>query len=183
MQNPRHNFILIGMMGSGKTTIGKALAGKLGFNFKDTDLFIESEQAKTIKEIVELKGIDYFRDLETDLLNKLAEQNSNHSFEKSVISTGGGIVLRKENHSLLKSLGKLVWLKAKAETIFERIKDDTSRPLIEAENETEKIKKIKEILDARSGTYRDTADLIVEVEQKSINEIINLIISSLSISE
>ncbi|MFN5539403.1 MAG: shikimate kinase [Candidatus Melainabacteria bacterium] len=183
MQNSRHNFILIGMMGSGKTTIGKALAGTLGFNFKDTDMLIESDQSKTIKEIVELKGIDYFRDLETDLLNKLAEQNSNQTFVKSVISSGGGIVLRKENHSLLKSLGKIVWLKAKAETIVERIKNDTSRPLIEAENETEKIKKIKEILNARSETYHDIADIIVEVEQKSINEIINLIISSLSISE
>jgi shikimate kinase len=163
------------MMGSGKTTIGKALAGKLGFNFKDTDLLIESEQAKSIKEIVELKGIDYFRDLETDLLKKLAEQNSNKSLGKSIISTGGGIVLREANHSLLKSLGKVVWLKAKAETIFERIKDDKSRPLIEVENETKKIKRIQEILYERSRLYTKVADLIVEVEHKSINEIVNLI--------
>ena len=106
--NTLENLVLIGYMGSGKTTVGKTLAKMMQFSFLDTDEMIEKQQNKTIREIFAADGEQAFRDLETDLLKQLVAEKRKHL----VLSTGGGMPLRAENQKLLSKLGLVVYLKA-----------------------------------------------------------------------
>lgn len=118
------NVILTGFMGCGKTTVGIRLSYRLRRAMEDTDKLIEKEERRTISEIFRTDGEEYFRELETKCLKKLIRTSKN-----MIISVGGGLPLREENRALLKELGTVIYLRANAETIYERTKHDTSRPI------------------------------------------------------
>ncbi|GFI22143.1 shikimate kinase [Lachnospiraceae bacterium] len=150
------NIILTGYMGSGKTTVGKNLAKKKKYTFVDTDEMIVEQQHKSINEIFAIDGEQAFRDMETALLRQLIAEKKEHM----VISTGGGMPLRAENRQLLARLGKVVYLKASPQTIYNRIKGDTTRPLLQCENP---MKRIEEMIVAREPLYEQGAIIVVDV--------------------
>ena len=162
-----NNIILIGFMGSGKTTIGMKLAQKYQWTFLDTDQLVEKKENMKISTIFQNHGEAYFRDLETVCLKEL-----DNGVEKQIISVGGGLPLRSENRELLKKIGKVIYLKAKAETIYSRLKYNTDRPLLQGENPEEKIRTM--LLD-REKFYLEAADIIVEVDNQSYEEVVNAV--------
>lgn len=164
------NVILIGFMGSGKSTIGKLLAQQLKLNWIDMDIEIEKAEGTTIKEIFEQKGEEYFRQLETDHLKKFINK------ENKVISTGGGVVLKEENRSLLKEIGTVIFLHADCEQIIENLKDDNKRPLLSEDNIEEKVIKL---LDQREANYLSASNIIIQTTGKNIESVVDEIISLL----
>lgn len=159
-----NNIILIGFMGSGKTSVGIRLSHYLKYTMTDTDKWIENRQKMSVSRIFDKLGEKAFRDMETQCLRELAK-----TADRQVISVGGGLPIRKENHPLLKNLGKVFYLKAEPETVYERLKNDTARPLLQVENPKEKI---RELLQARSPIYEACADETVEVSRKTPEEIV-----------
>ena len=158
------NVILIGFMGSGKTTVGLKLSYRLRRPVIDTDKEIEREEKRSIRDIFATDGETYFRDKETAYLRKLLTSVSNQ-----IISVGGGLPLREENRVLLHELGQVFYLKASDVTIYERLKHDTTRPLLQGDDPQSKIKKL---LGERDACYQDAADVIVNVDNKDFEQIL-----------
>ena len=161
----KENIILIGFMGSGKSTIGKKLARALEYRFLDTDELIEERAGKTITQIFAEDGEATFRRTETELLEELI-QNETHC----IIATGGGMPLRPENAACLKKLGMVVLLNATPETILERLKEDTQRPLLQGDNKAEKV---NALYNERFPKYTAAADYVVNTDDKTFYSIIN----------
>ncbi|MCR5403417.1 MAG: shikimate dehydrogenase [Butyrivibrio sp.] len=168
------NIILEGFMGSGKTTISEILSKELDLELLDTDRAIECSEERSITDIFEKDGEEYFRDLETDLLDTVVQDH----WRDMVISLGGGLVLRKENRKLLKLAGKVVYLKASPETVYDRTRDDNSRPLL---NCADPLSRIKELLEERSVTYESAADIIVESDGRTPQDIVKEILEKLGV--
>ncbi len=162
------NIILCGMMSSGKTTVGKALAARLLRAWVDTDSEIEKTHGK-ITEIFENYGEERFRCLEEETAYVLSQK------DELVISTGGGFFTREKSATLLKENGKVVFLRAKLETLKERLEGDKTRPLLQGEEPL--TQKLNRLISARYPVYEDIADFIVDVDEKSADEIVNEIIS------
>ena len=158
------NIILVGYMGCGKTTVGKNLAKIAKYVFTDTDEMIEKIYGKTIKDIFAESGEEVFRQMETEVLKKLISDKS----KNLVISTGGGMPIKFENRKLLEKLGTVVYLKASPETIYEHVKHDTKRPLLQCENPQQKI---REMLAQRNPVYESVADIIINVDNLKQSEI------------
>ncbi|MBR5596988.1 MAG: shikimate kinase [Lachnospiraceae bacterium] len=157
-------------MGSGKSSVGKEIAQSTNSLFLDTDAWIEEKEQMTISDIFASKGEVYFRDIETKCLKELLKEEDIHAFEnKKVISVGGGLPLREENRTLLSKLGNVIYLKASPDTIYNRLKGDTSRPLLQGENPK---KKIMDMMAVREEKYQDAADLVIDVDEKTITEIV-----------
>ncbi|MCD8118058.1 MAG: shikimate kinase [Lachnospiraceae bacterium] len=156
------NIYLIGFMGSGKTTIATALAEKLGLTEIEMDAWIVNKEGMSINDIFAKFGESYFRQVETDLLRELAGK------EDIIVSCGGGAVLREENAALMRQAGRILLLKAKPETIYERVKDSTERPLL---NGNMNVDYIRGLMDARQPRYLAAADAVVVVDGKSVEEI------------
>ena len=159
------NVILIGFMGSGKTTVGLRLSYRLRRPVIDTDKEIEREEQRTISDIFAADGEAYFRDKETACLRKLIG-SANHQ----IISVGGGLPIREENRALLHELGQVFYLRAKGETIYERVKDDTTRPLLQG---GDPLAKIQALLNERDPYYQAAADVVISVDGKSFDQILN----------
>lgn len=170
MEKNRTNIILVGYMGCGKTTVGKNLARICGYTFLDTDERIEEKQGRSISDIFATDGENAFRDMETECIREMLEEN----LEGMVISTGGGMVLREENRKLLKELGIVVLLKIEPETVYDRIKGDTKRPLLQCEDP---LTRIREMMLQRAEYYEKAAHEIVQVDGKKQQEIAELIFS------
>ena len=143
------NIYLIGMMGSGKTTIGRHLAGELNYRFLDTDRMIEAIAKKPITEIFQQSGERYFRELETKVLAELSV------YTRSVISTGGGIIQQQINWSYLHH-GLIVWLDVDLEILKKRLAEDQTRPLAD---------KLESLLETRRPLYAQ-ADIRIAIEQE-----------------
>lgn len=158
------NVILIGFMGCGKTTVGLRLSYRLRRTVIDTDKEIEREEKRSISDIFATEGEPYFRNLETACLRKLMDSAANQ-----IISVGGGLPLREENRQLLQELGQVFYLCAAAETIYERVKDDMTRPLLQGADPRAKI---ETLLRERDPFYRAAADVVIEVDGKSFEEIL-----------
>lgn len=169
----KDNIILIGFMGSGKTSVGKRLAAKLSYSFLDTDIEIESAEKRKISAIFSESGEEYFRQKETETIKSLIEKT-----EKTVISTGGGLPLQEENRNPLQKLGFVVYLDVEKETVLERLSKDTTRPLL---NGPEKEKRVEALLSFRRPIYEYTAHLTVDTNQKSFDEIIDEIVRNYEI--
>lgn len=159
------NVILIGFMGSGKTTVGFRLSYRLRKPVIDTDKEIEREEQRSIAEIFAREGEAYFRDRETMCLQKLLR-----TVKEQIISVGGGLPLREENRKLLRELGQVFYLQASAETIYERVRNDTTRPLLQGDDPQGKI---RIMLAERDGYYRDAADVVINVDGKSFEQILD----------
>ncbi|MBQ8846909.1 MAG: shikimate kinase [Lachnospiraceae bacterium] len=158
------NIVLIGFMGCGKSTVGKKLAGALSYEFSDTDAMIEEAYGKTISKMFEEDGEEYFRNAETELLQKLSEEAKG-----LVLATGGGMPMREENAALLKEIGTVIFLETKIETILERLQNDTGRPLADGEDREARLRPLYE---KRLPVYRAAADYILDTEEKSFYAII-----------
>jgi shikimate kinase len=142
-------------MGAGKSTVGKILSASIGYKFIDLDDLIEKTSNKKIADIFLNLGEEYFRNLETDCLTSVSKDKSN-----TVISTGGGIVLNPTNINIIESSGTSIYLKAGIETIWERIKEDKGRPLLEVENPFETA---CDLLESRKVLY-ESSEIVVETE-------------------
>lgn len=159
------NVILIGFMGCGKSTVGLRLSYRLRRTIIDTDKEIEKEEKRTISDIFATDGEAYFRDRETDCLRKLADSAGNQ-----IISVGGGLPVREENRALLHELGQVFYLRAEGETIYERVKDDTTRPLLQVEDP---LTRIKTLIEERDPCYRAAADVVITVDGKNFSQILD----------
>lgn len=169
----KNNIILIGFMGSGKSSVGKKLAKHLDFPLIDTDWQIEKKAGKRIKDIFAEEGEKSFRQMENQLLKELMETT-----EKTVISTGGGLPMEEENGRLLQQLGFVVYLDVEKETVLNRLQRDTRRPLLQGSDKEEKVEKL---LAFRRPFYEYTAHIRIDTNQKDFDEIIEEIVRNYEI--
>ncbi len=171
------NLILIGYRGTGKSTVARRLAERLGWDWVDSDDCIERRAGKSIAEIFADLGEPGFRDLETVELADLCRR------EKTVLAVGGGAVLREENRKRLGGCGKVVWLQARPETIRRRLADDEataeSRPNL---TKSGGLDEIEQVLAERTSIYRQCADLQVDTEGKAPDEVADEIVARLDLS-
>lgn len=156
------NVILCGMMGAGKTSIGVKIAELTGMRWYDTDQMIMDKYGK-ISDLFEYYGEEHFRRLETDIVKYLAKMDN------LVISSGGGLVLIPKNCETLKANGKIVFLRAKPETLVKRLQIYEDKPLLQA-NSGMVAKRLKALMTARTPVYEHVADYIVDVDDKSTEE-------------
>ena len=170
MKNEK-NLVLIGFMGSGKTSVGLKLSYKLKMPVEDTDKLIERREGKSIRQIFEEEGEEVFRKKETELLGELADRQG-----RVIYSVGGGTPVREENRKLLRQLGTVVYLQISPETVYERLKGDTTRPLLQCENPLEKI---RELIESRKEAYESCADIIIAVDLLDMEEILEQICGKL----
>lgn len=161
----------MGFMGAGKTTVGKRLSEKFSCEFLDTDECIEAAEKRKISEIFASDGETAFRDMETALLKRLQSKET-----PFVLSIGGGMPVREENRSLLRSLGRVVYLKTSKETIIQRLAGDSSRPLLQGGELEEKI---TSLMKAREHIYIETADSIIETDDHTPEELSEILFSVL----
>ena len=167
----KNNIILIGYMGCGKTSLGKKLSYKERIALLDTDKMIEQKQGMTITEIFDKKGEGAFRIMETECLKEIMEYS-----ERYVISVGGGLPMKEENRKLLKELGTVVYLRARPDTIYERLKNDTSRPLLRGDDPKGKI---EDMIGQRGPVYELAADCIIDVDEKGYEAVTGEILKAL----
>ena len=160
-------IILVGMMGAGKTTIGKLLSNQLAFNFIDLDRKIEEKSGVKINTIFEIEGEEGFREREYLALKEaLAE-------EKVVISTGGGVVVKDINRSLIqKSEAMVVYLKASLDILLGRLKNDKTRPMLNKDN---KLLSLQKLLLEREPFYENLADFIIDTSHLKTNDVLKTI--------
>lgn len=158
------NVVLVGFMASGKTSVGRRVAKRLGYRFMDTDQFIEAEQGCTINDIFGYQGEAYFRELESQLLERLKRCDS------YVFSTGGGILTTPGNLERLREIGVLVFLKADTEDIITRLSNDTRRPNARAEDPEALRARVLGLLEVRMPLY-EQADIVIETLGKTPNQV------------
>ena len=163
------NIVLIGYRGTGKSTVGKVLAARLGRELVSTDAEIVKRAKQSIPEIVARHGWEYFRDVESDVCRDLAER------DQLVIDTGGGAILRPQNVGVLKRNGKLIWLTATVETITARIGGDTQRPSLTGTRSF--VDEIREVLRDRAPKYQAAADHVVQTDGRSIQQLVEAILA------
>ena len=157
------NIILVGFMGSGKTTVGKVLARKLGWRFLDLDREIEKAEGMSVREIFRKRGESAFRDLEHRAIRSLSKKS------RSVIAAGGGAPVFSRNRVWLKRAGRLVYLNVPVTVLVERLKGVKDRPLLASAGGRKKalMRLISAILNAREAHYR-RADIVVNVGRSSV---------------
>ena len=163
------NIVLIGYRGTGKSTVGRLLAARLGREFVSTDAEIVTRALRTIPEIVAQQGWDYFRDLESDVCRELAGR------DQLVIDTGGGAILRAQNVEALKKHGTMFWLRASIETIAKRIGGDNQRPSLTGTKSF--VDEIQDVLRERTPKYQAAADHVLVTDDRSINQLIETILT------
>ncbi len=151
-------------MGTGKSSVAKILSDSKGYEIVEMDDLIERKIGMSINDIFAGKGESFFRLTESSCLSGVPEKYSG----PVVVSTGGGVVVAQENHATLRKIGTVVWLRARPETIFSRIADQTHRPLLKTENP---LKTIGELLAKRDASYKSVADLIIDTDDLSVQEV------------
>ena len=163
----KHNIILTGFMGTGKTSVGKRLADLLHWQYVDVDETIEKQVAMSISEYFKTRGEPSFRDIESSTLYELL------SHQQHVISTGGGAVIRQENRRLMHENGFVICLEATPEVIFERIHREKHRPVL---GNTPDLNKIQQVLQERIEYYKDS-DWCIDTSQKTVFQVVEEIIN------
>lgn len=163
------NLVLIGYRGTGKSTVGRMLADRLGRELVSTDKEIIRRAGRSVPEIVKEHGWEYFRDLESDVCRDLVGRDN------LVIDTGGGAILRQQNVDLFKRNGTLVWLTASADTITQRIGGDTQRPSLTGTKSF--IEEIRDVLQERTPKYQAAADHTVPTDNRTIDQLVEQIIA------
>ncbi|WP_312502018.1 shikimate kinase [Lacrimispora sp.] len=165
-----HNIALIGFMGTGKSTVSKYLRNMLAMKEVDVDAMIVEDQKMPIRDIFEKYGEEYFRDCESNAILNL------RNCRQTIISCGGGAVMREENVKNLKKGSRIILLTARPETILARVKDDGGRPIL---NGNMNVEFIKELMAKRKDFYEKAADIIVETDHKSVQQICEELVVSL----
>lgn len=168
MIDARQHVVLVGLMGSGKSTVGRILADRLQRPLLDTDALIEQRAGRTVREIFASDGEVAFRDLEAAVLVEALAGD-----EPAVVSTGGGVVLRPENRAALGAArARVVWLCAEPSTLLERIRHAGNRPLLDHDPEATLLRMAEE----RAPLYREVADLVVRVDDRSVHEVVEAVL-------
>jgi shikimate kinase len=164
---------LVGLPGSGKTTVGRQLARRLQLPFVDSDHEIEVRIGCSIREFFEREGEGRFRDMEQEVLDTLTQGPS------KVLSTGGGAVLRDANRQYLRERGRTVYLKSTPEELFRRLRHDTNRPLLQV---ADPLAKLKSLFAERHPLYRDVAHFVLETGRPSVATLVNMIVMQLELA-
>lgn len=165
-----YNVFLVGFMGAGKTTIASELERKLEMNRVEMDDMISKKQGMSISEIFDEYGETYFRNLESNCLIELQK------IKQSIVSCGGGVVMRDDNAEHMKKNGRVVLLQASPQTILDRVKDSNERPILNGHMNVEYIEKL---LEKRKEKYRTIADVTINTDHKTESEIVDEIIAKL----
>lgn len=160
------NIFLVGLMGAGKTTVGKLLAKHLGKAFIDCDQEIQRRTGVKISVIFEIEGEEGFRSRESAVLQELTARDD------VVLATGGGAVLRAENRRLLKRRGLVIYLRATVDDLWQRTRHDKNRPLLQTD---EPRARLAELFQQRDPLYREVADLMVDTSQQSVHALVRRI--------
>jgi shikimate kinase len=168
MIDPAQHLVLVGMMGVGKSTVARVLSERLGRPVLDSDAMIEARTGRTVREIFASDGEPAFRALETEVLREaLADPTP------SIIAAAGGVVLSDDNRALLKASGaRVVWLCAQPSTLVDRVKSGGHRPLLD----DDPAGTLQRMFTAREPLYRDVADAIVLVDQRSIGDVVEAVL-------
>ncbi|MVQ37038.1 shikimate kinase [Paenibacillus anseongensis] len=159
------NLVLVGFMGTGKSTVGKKLAERLGWQFQDSDAVLEDEQQTSIGDLFRQYGEAHFRTLESKTLESLLAQRG------QIVATGGGAVLAEENRACMLRNGFVVALKASPETIIHRVSADINRPLLQGNLE----ERVHTLLEQRKSAY-DFAHAMIDTTELTTDQIVDLII-------
>ena len=157
-----YNIVLIGFMGTGKSTVSDCLHSMFGMKVVEMDQVIAEREQMSIPDIFAAYGEEYFRGLETRLLVEMQSQKN------TVVSCGGGAALRERNVAEMKKNGKVVLLTASPETVYERVKDDGGRPLLEGRKD---VKGISELMEQRSAKYEAAADIVINTDNKTVRQV------------
>ena len=168
METTSKNIVLVGPMGSGKTTVGRRLAHELNQDFFDTDHEIIGKTGVTIDHIFDIEGEKGFRERESKILENLCQMSN------IILATGGGIVLLSKNRKILKNVGLVVYLSSSVDQLLRRTAKSKTRPLLE--NSTDRRKTITELVEARDIYYREVASIVVDTTGKKLQEVIDIII-------
>ena len=168
----KENLFLIGFMGAGKSTVAKQLAKKMNMTLVEMDQRIVDEQQMSINEIFAQYGEKHFRDIESELVVKLGEEGN------CIVSCGGGVVVRAENTANMKQHGKIVYLTASPETIYQRVKNGKDRPIL---NGHMNVEYIAELMAKRADLYDGAADIKIATDGKNIEKICEEIIAAVCV--
>jgi shikimate kinase len=164
------NIFLVGMMGAGKTTLGRALAQRTGLEFVDTDRVLVERTGVPVATVFEIEGEDGFRRRESGVIAELAGRRG------VVVATGGGAVLSEENRRVMRAAGTVIYLRARLESLWERTRHDTSRPLLSTPDPRATL---AQILEKRDPLYREAAHVIVETGSQSAATLVNRVMAAL----
>ena len=165
-------IFLIGMMGSGKSSVGELLSKSLNLKFVDVDQVIQKEEDETINNIFKKKGEPYFREIENITLKKIKDS--------TIVSCGGGIIKKENNRKFLIKSGFTFYLKAKVETLEKRLINDKKRPLID---KSDLKRSLEKIYYERKNLYKNCANFTIQTDGTSLSDICDLIIEKLKIEK
>jgi len=165
---------LVGLPGSGKTTVGRQLARRLQLPFVDSDHEIESRLGCTIREYFEREGEEAFRDVEQKVIDELTAGSP------CVLSTGGGAVLRPANRVRLRERSKVFYLRSSPEDVFRRIRHDRVRPLLQV---ADPLQKLRDLYAVRDPLYRETAHFVIETGRPSVATLVNMVCMQLELGD
>jgi shikimate kinase len=175
MARPVRAISLVGMPGSGKSTVGRHVARQLGFAFVDTDHLIEQRIGCSIREYFELQGEPAFRDVESLVIDEATA-----SEEARVIATGGGAILRESNRELLRARSTVLYLRSTPEDLARRLRHDTHRPLLQGGGDA--LKRLRTLFGERDALYRRTAHFVVEAQRPSVHALVNMVLMQLELA-
>lgn len=167
------SVVLIGLPGSGKTTVGRQLARRLRVPFVDSDHVIEQRLGTSIREYFGRVGEEQFRNVEQNVIDELTS-----SGERQILSTGGGAVLRPENRVVMRGRGQVIYLRSLPDEIYRRLKNDSSRPLLQV---GDPLLKLRELFEVRDPLYRETAHFTMETGRPSVATTVNMIVMQLEL--
>jgi len=166
----KESIFLVGPMGAGKSTVGRLLAERLGYQFVDSDHVIEARTGASIPMIFDIEGESGFREREAQVIDELTHRT------ETVLATGGGVVEREENRQHLRSRGFVVYLKSPVEALIQRTKHDRNRPLLQTDNPAEVL---RALMEKREPWYIEMADLVVETQQVSVHRVVKQVVERL----
>lgn len=167
------SLVLVGLPGSGKSTVGRSLARRLNLPFHDSDHAIEQRIGCSIREFFDRQGEAAFRDIEQDVVAQLAGQGD------CVLATGGGAVLREANRTALRSAGHVLYLRSGPDELFRRLRHDTQRPLLQVADPQARL---RQLFAERDPLYRQTAHFIIETGRPSVPTLVNMILMQLELA-
>ncbi len=171
--HPTLGIVLVGLPGSGKSTVGRQLARRLALPFADSDHVIEQRLGCPIREFFEREGENAFRDLEEAVIGDLTQAHA------GVLATGGGAVLRPANRQRLRDAGQVIYLRSMPEEVFRRVRHDGNRPLLQVDDP---LARLRTLYDERDPLYRETCHFVIETGRPSASTRVNMILMQLELA-
>jgi shikimate kinase len=164
---------LVGLPGSGKSTVGRQLGRRLGLPFNDSDHVIEQRIGCSIRDYFEREGEAAFRDVEESVIRELTQAQA------CVLATGGGAVLRPANRQRLRDAGRVIYLRSSPEEVFRRLRHDTNRPLLQV---PDPLGRLRTLYEERDPLYRETAHFVIETGRPSVSRLVNMVLIQLELA-